>query len=112
MLATAVGPRVPREGHVPVPATSPSTFTVTFSGASAVVGLSPAQFTIVDELGHVHHPSVSAAGEGAPPPRHIRPGQTVTLTVHAVLPTGNGRLVWAPDRARPVVAWDFDLEID
>ena len=111
VLATAAGPNVPREGRLPVPATSPSTFTIRFSAASAAVALSPAQFTIVDELGHVHHPSVRADGAGAPP-RQIRPGQTVTLTLHSVLPTGNGRLVWAPDRARPIVAWDFDLEID
>ncbi|MGO9957151.1 MAG: alkaline phosphatase family protein [Solirubrobacteraceae bacterium] len=111
LLATTVGPSVPREGRIPVPATSPSTFTVTFSRASAVVALSQAQFTIVDELGHVHHPTVTAIGGGAPP-RLIRPGQTVALTAHSVLPTGEGRLTWAPDRARPIVAWDFDLEID
>ena len=111
VLATTVGPNVPREGRVPVPATSPSTFIVTFSAASGVVPLIPAAFTIVDELGHVHHPLVRATDGGAPP-RQILPGQTVSLTVHSVLPIGNGRLIWAPDRARPTVAWDFDLEID
>ena len=94
-----------------MPATSPSTFIVTFSAASGVVPLIPAAFTIVDELGHVHHPLVRATDGGAPP-RQILPGQTVSLTVHSVLPIGNGRLIWAPDRARPTVAWDFDLEID
>ena len=111
VLATTVGPEVPREGRIPVPGTSPSTFTVTFTAAAGIVALRPAAFTIVDELGHVHHPAVRAMGGGAPP-RQIRPGQTVSLIVHSVLPTGNGRLIWAPDRARPIVAWDFDLEID
>jgi hypothetical protein len=39
-------------------------------------------------------------------------GRTVTLTVTTVLPTGNGQLRWAPAGARPVVSWDFDVEID
>jgi hypothetical protein len=111
VLATTVGPNVPREGRVPVPATSPSTFTVTFTAASGVVPLSPAAFTIVDELGHVHHPSVTATGGGAPPQR-ILPGRTLSVTVHSVIPTGNGRLIWAPDQGRPIAEWDFDLEID
>jgi hypothetical protein len=111
VLATTIGPNVPREGRVPVPATSPSTFIVTFTDAAGVVPLTQAAFTIVDELGHVHHPSVRAMHGGALP-RQIRPGQMVSLTVHSVLPIGNGRLIWAPDRARPTVAWDFDLEID
>jgi hypothetical protein len=29
-----------------------------------------------------------------------------------VLPTGDGGLEWAPEGARPIVAWDFDVEID
>ena len=28
------------------------------------------------------------------------------------LPTGNGRLRWAPTGAKPIVSWDFDVEID
>jgi hypothetical protein len=76
-----------------------------------VVPLSTTAFTIIDENGHLHHPRVTAAN-GAPPPARLTPGQTVSLTVKDVLPTGNGRLRWTPAGARPIVAWDFDVEID
>jgi hypothetical protein len=36
----------------------------------------------------------------------------VSLNVRDVLPTGGGRLRWAPDDPRPLVSWDFDVEID
>jgi hypothetical protein len=32
--------------------------------------------------------------------------------VSDALPTGNGRLRWAPVGVKPVVSWDFDVEID
>ena len=109
--ATTVGPAVPEEGRFPVPATSPCTFTVTFAVASGIVPLRASAFTIVDELGRLHHPQVKMRG-GGPLPSHIPPGRTVSLTLKDVLPTGNGRLRWAPDGARPIVSWDFDVEID
>ena len=52
------------------------------------------------------------ARAAAPLPRAVAPGRTVTLTVSDVLPTGNGRLRWAPQGAAPIVSWDFDVEID
>ena len=111
LLAKAVGPAVPEEGKSPVPATSPCSFTVTLTAATGVLPVNAAAFTILDELGHLHHPRVRATGGGAPPQR-LAPGQTVSLTISAVLPTGNGQLRWAPEGARPIVAWDFDVEID
>ncbi len=111
VLATAVGPSVPEEGRFPVPATSPCTFIVTFAAASGAVPLSPAAFTIVDELGRVHHPRVTAMG-GGPMPRQVAPGRSVSLSVYDVLPTGNGSVDWTPTGARPIVAWDFEVEID
>ena len=111
VLATAVGPAVPEEGRFPVPATTPCTFTVTFTAAAGAVPLSPKAFTITDEYGHVHHPRVTSEGGGAPPQR-VAAGTTVSLTVNGVLPPGNGRLRWAPQRATPIVSWDFDVEID
>lgn len=109
-LVTAVGPVVPEEGQFPVPATTPCTFTVTFTGISGTVPLSSAAFTIRDELGHLHHPHVTAQG-GGPPPADAS-GTTVNLTITAVLPTGSGELQWAPRGGTPVVSWDFDVEID
>ena len=111
VLATAVGPEVPEDGRFPVPATSPCTFIVTFAAASGVVPLSAAAFTLVDEFGHVHHARVTAMDGGAPP-RQVVPGRTVSLRLHDVQPTGNGALRWTPGGARPIVAWDFDVEID
>ena len=111
MLASAVGPAVPEEGQFPVPATSPCTFTVTFRAATGTVGLNPKTFTILDEYGHIHRPLVTAK-DGGEPPGQVRPGQTVSLILTGVLPTGNGRLLWTPRGTTPVVAWDFSVEID
>jgi hypothetical protein len=111
VLATAVGPDVPKEGQFPVPKTSPCTFTVTLRGAAGAVPLAAGAFTIVDELGHLHRPQVTAPHRGAVPGR-VAAGRTVTLTVQDVLPTGGGRLQWTPGGRTPVVSWDFDVEID
>jgi hypothetical protein len=111
VLATTVGPAVPEDGRFPVPSTSPCSFIVTFTAAAGAVPLQTSSFTILDELGHVHHPRVTAA-HGRALPGSVRPGQTVTLDVSDVLPTGGGRLRWAPESSRPIASWDFDVEID
>ncbi|MGO9322877.1 MAG: hypothetical protein ACLQBY_19030 [Solirubrobacteraceae bacterium] len=111
VYATAVGPSVPESGKFPVPHTSPCTFVVTFSKSSGAIPISPADFTITDELGRVHHPKVTALHGGAPLSQ-TTPGKTVSLSVYAVLPTGSGSLSWAPEGPRPIVSWDFDVEID
>jgi hypothetical protein len=112
VLATVVGPAVPEEGNVPVPATSPCVFTVTLTSASAPIPIGPKQFTAIDERGTVHALTVRSL-DGGPPPGQITPGTTVRLKMSAVLPTGEGRLIWAPlQRSRPPVQWDFDVEID
>jgi hypothetical protein len=111
VMATAVGPAVPEDGQFPVPATSPCSFTITFTRAAGSVPLRPAAFTILDELGGLHHPRVTARG-GGPVPAVVAAGQTATLIVSAVLPTGSGTLHWAPETAKPIVSWDFDVEID
>ena len=109
--ALAVGPSVPEDGQFPVPPTSPCTFTVTLSKASGRVPLAASAFTILDERGGLHRPQVRLYG-GGPLPAAVRPGTTIRLTVHDVLPTGEGRLRWAPNGGRPIVSWDFDVEID
>jgi hypothetical protein len=111
ILATAIGPRVPEEGDFPVPVTSACSFAVTLHAASGQLRLSPAQFTITDEYGRTHHPRVTGPG-GAPLPRRLLAGQTLHLRIRDVLPTGNGRLHWAPQSHTSVVSWDFDVEID
>ncbi len=111
VYATAVGPSVPESGKFPVPATSPCTFVITFARTSGVIPISPADFTITDEEGHLHHPTVTALHGGAPP-TPLTPGKPVSLKLYAVLPTGSGSLSWAPASDRPIVSWDFDVEID
>ncbi len=111
VYATAVGPSVPESGKFPVPRTSPCTFVVTFAKTSGTIPINPADFAITDELGRLHHPKVTALGGGAPPPQ-ITPGKPVSLKIYAVLPTGSGSLSWAPVSRRPIVSWDFDVEID
>jgi hypothetical protein len=111
VMATAVGPAVPEEGKFPVPATTSCTFIITFASAAGAVPIRPAAFTIVDELGHLHHPRVAAQG-GDLVPAQVARGRPVTITVRAVLPTGSGQLRWAAGTAKPIVSWDFDVEID
>ena len=111
LLATAVGPAVPEDGKFPVPATTACTFTITLTGVSGTVPLRAAAFTIRDEQGQLHHPQRRRPGRQASAVV-ASAGQTVTLTIKAVLPTGSGELQWAPQGATPVVSWDFDVEID
>jgi hypothetical protein len=111
VMATAVGPQVPEEGQFPVPATSPCSFDVTFTRATGDIALYGQAFTVLDELGQLHYLRITAQGGGRMP-AEIRPGQTMTLIMSAVLPTGNGTLRWSPRSARPIVSWDFDVEID
>ncbi len=111
VMATAVGPQVPEEGQFLAPAASPCSFDVTFTRASGVIALTRQAFTVLDELGQLHYLRVAGQGGGAVP-TEIRPGQNVTLITSAVLPTGNGTLRWSPGSARPIVSWDFDVEID
>lgn len=108
---TTVGPQVPEEGQFPVPATTPCAFDVTFAKASAAISLRGPDFTVLDELGHLHLMRISRQG-GGQPPASVKPGQIVTLVMRAVLPTGSGTLRWSPQSARPVASWDFDVEID
>ena len=109
--ATVVGPVVPEEGTFPVPATSPCRFTISLAAGAGVVPIRAGDFTILEEQGHIHHPRVSLRGGGSSPAR-LGPRRIVTLNASAVLPTGNGRLRWAPSGPRPLVSWDFDVEID
>jgi hypothetical protein len=111
LLVTAVGPAVPEIGRTPVPATSPVTFTVTFTHVTAPVSLRRSAWLLVDENHQLHHPHVTAVG-GGPPPTQLRPGQTVSIKLHSVLPTGDGGLEWRPDGERVIAGWDFNVEID
>jgi hypothetical protein len=111
VTTTAVGPQVPEEGQFPVPATTLCTFDVTLANAHGTISLRPQDFTTVDELGGLHSLKVALLGGGRMPAQ-IRSGQTLTLVMSAVLPTGNGTLRWSPGATQPVASWDFAVEID
>ena len=111
VLATAVGPEVPEEGRFPVPPVTPTTFIVTFSAPSHVLPLSASAFELIDERGNVHRPKLTAVGGGTPPAQ-ITPGRPVSVMLHDILPTGDGGLSWTPEGNRPIVTWDYTVEID
>jgi hypothetical protein len=108
---TAVGPDVPEEGEVPVPPNSPCRFAVTFASVHGAVPIAARAFSFLGEHGQVNRARVTLRG-GAPAPRQVLPGHPVTLMLSAVLPTGNGRLRWAPQGPTPIASWDFEVEID
>jgi hypothetical protein len=75
-----------------------------------IVHANPAH-SVLDEEGRIHHPEVTALHPGGLPER-LTAGSPVSLKLYAVLPTGSGSLSWAPVAGRPLVSWDFDVEID
>jgi hypothetical protein len=107
----AVGPDVPEEGQVPVPQTSPCRFTVTLSAVHGSVPLNARAFSFLSEDGQVRRARMTLRGGGRPPSRVVA-GHPVTVSLTAVLPTGNGQLRWAPLGGRAVASWDFEVEID
>lgn len=107
---TVVGPDGTTQGRYPVPATTPCAFVVTFDDAAGSVPINPADFTIVDEMGNVHHPQLSI--DGTSPPTHVPAGQPVNLRIDEVLPTGGGQLRWSAGGPAAIASWDFSVEID
>jgi hypothetical protein len=110
VTATLVGPSDTTQGQYPPPATTPCTFILTLVDASGTVPINPGDFTILDELGNLHHPQVSAGGVPAPP--EVPAGGQLTLRLQDVLPTGDGQFRWAANGGAPVATWDFTVEID
>ena len=110
-MVTAVGPAVPEEGQQPIPATSPARFTFTIAAVHGSIPLSSRDFAFLGEHGERNGARVTLRGGGRLP-RRVVAGRPVTLTLSAVLPTGNGQLRWTPMGGKPVVSWDFDVEID
>jgi hypothetical protein len=110
-MVTAVGPAVPETGMSPVPATTPCQFTFTLAAIHGSIPLSRRDFTFLGEHGQRNGARVTLRGGGRLP-RRIVAGRPVTLTLSSVLPIGNGQLQWAPSGGRPLVSWDFDVEID
>jgi hypothetical protein len=110
VMMTAVGPQVPEEGRFPVPQTTPCRFAVTFASVHGSIPIDARAFSFLSEHGRVHRARVTLRGGGVP--TRVAAGHPVTLILSAVLPTGNGQLRWRPLSGRPIVSWDFDVEID
>ena len=108
---TVVGPQVSEEGKFPVPPTTPCSFTITLTRVSGEIALRGRDFTILAENRHLYHPRVSGA-HGRTVPSVVKSGETVVLTLKAVLPTGGGQVRWRPESGPPIGSWDFDVEID
>jgi hypothetical protein len=111
VLATPVGPAVPQSGLTPPPETTPCTFVVTLAQATTPIRLDAASFSTVDGSGHVH-PLRMTGLKGGPAPTEAMPGRPVSFALHAVLPTGDGALRWAPEGRAVPASWDFTVEVD
>jgi hypothetical protein len=110
VLVTVTGPEVPGEG---LPYQAPAdtcTWIVTMSGATGPAPISAADFTSIDDLGHVYRPYFVP---GQPrPPAVLRPGQKVSFELRVVEATGEGLMRWAPDGRNIAAKWDFVVEND
>ena len=107
--ATVSGPRVPPFVAPPPPAVT-AVFTVSLSRTSGTVRVHLADFTVTDQLGRTFQPTL-VTGE-PPPPATAPTGTPLTFRLTAVMPTGDGRLHWAPTGGAPLVSWDFVVEND
>jgi len=109
--ATLVGPQVPKEGQFPLPKTTPCTFFLTLTNATGQIPISAADLAIFDEQGHRYTPRVRSL-TGAAAPTHLGPGQSVTVRLDTILPTGAGEVVWTTNGTAPLVSYEFVTEID
>lgn len=84
-------------------------WTIEFSGATKSIPLSAAQLNIQDGTGAFHK---LTAVSGTTIPTSIPAGRTVRLSVHSVVPSGEGMVRWAPDGTHVVAMWDYIAELD
>jgi hypothetical protein len=109
VLATMTGPHVP-PFVAPPPEQVTAVFDISLQHVSGSVPIRLDDFTITDQLGRTFHPTL-VRGE-TPPPSTLTDGHDLDLQVTAVMPTGEGRLYWAPTQSTPFVGWDFIVEND
>jgi hypothetical protein len=109
-LVIVSGPVVPGEG-LPYQATATTaTWTVTVSHSTGRVPISTKAFSTIDSLGKTYHPGFVP---GQPrPPAMLRPGQSTSFELRAVMPVGQGAMRWAPAGNDLLATWDFVIEND
>lgn len=108
-LATVTGPHVPPFVTPPPPAVT-ATFDVSLVNVSGHVPVRTTDFTITDQLGRTFHPTLVA--REAAPPGTVSAGRAARFQLTAAMPTGEGRIFWAPTRSHALVGWDFIVEND
>ena len=109
VLATVTGPHVP-PFVAPPPEQVTAVFDLSLKNVSGSVPIRLDDFTITDQLGRTFHPTLVL--NETPPPSTLTTGHDLDLQVTAVMPTGEGRLYWAPTQTTPFVGWDFIVEND
>jgi hypothetical protein len=110
VLATVTGPEVPGEGLPYQARATTCTWTVTLSNASGPVRISRRDFSSLDHLGTIYHPTFVA---GQPrPATTLEPGRRVSFELRAVMRTGEGLMRWSPGGRHIVAEWDFEVEVD
>ncbi len=114
---TAVGPSVPNWVQTyahrnlwTADSLAPSTFTFTVARAAGALPLRASAFEIQTQEGQIVHPAVSLAN-GRPLAATVKLGRSVTLTLRAKLPEGEGAIRWA-DGNRTLVVWMYSLELN
>jgi hypothetical protein len=114
---TALGPSVPNWVQTyahrnlwTADSLAPSTFTFTIAHPEGPLPLRASDFEIQTEEGQIVHPAVSLAN-GRPLPATVKLGRSVTLTLRAKLPEGEGAIRWA-DGNQTLVVWMYSLELD
>jgi hypothetical protein len=110
VLATVAGPQVPGEGLPYQADATTCTWTVTLTNATSDVPIRAGAFTSIDHLGAVY-PSAFVPGQPKPP-AELKPGQSVTFELRAVMAVGEGLMRWSPDGQHIVASWDFEVEND
>jgi hypothetical protein len=110
VLAVMNGPVVPGEG-LPYQATfTTCTWTISLSHVKGKVPLAVADFDSIDHRGVVYQPYLVP---GQPElPSFLRPGQSLTFKIRAVMPVGEGLMRWAPDGDHIIAKWDYQVEND
>ncbi|MEU1624851.1 hypothetical protein ABZ746_05775 [Streptomyces sp. NPDC020096] len=104
---TAAGPdlRLPSTASGRPPASAPGTITVTVHPVSGTTTLRADDLTITDELGHsVHFTSDRPTADASQ-------GQAAVLHLAATYAAGHSTITWKP-AGKPLVTWDFEVELD
>lgn len=108
-LATVTGPQVP-PFVAPPPETVTAVWDVSLTHVTGTLPVRLSDITITDQLGRNLHPTLVLHEK--PVPSTVTAGHTLDFKVTAVMPTGEGRLYWAPTQSTPFVGWDFIVEND